>query len=424
MKIFLAFLCTCSFFLVPYSSSFNLRDLIKSTYSNNTAIKVHKKQLEVSLLQSSVITSEIFPRFSAELSLNSQYYDTSIIASPYKSQHLSLYLDQEIFSGGRTVIKLLQNNINVQKSYNKLNKSVNDIIYSAIESYQNIIFFRSKIQLKQENIDRYTAFLDTVVAKNRYGVSSQDELLYARARLANAKLDLLNDQGELEKNYQKFLAIVGIDPSDDFEIINLNTFKTFLDNKSFIHSTLLSNPELLSKRLDVETSHKNLLLKKSELLPTIALQLQHKVDLRGASFNQTPKDGLGITLILPILSKGGREYVDIYSHNKLLQVSQLDLQDTINIVSAESKNMWNAYVKYYKMMHELRLIKKYYYNAIKSLETKVFSGSIASTTLLDRQNQYNESIIQAIETEELGYKMIFFAMYRHLGVLPTILSSS
>jgi hypothetical protein len=81
--------------------------------------------------------------------LYNQFYDN--LSSYGSSNYFGVLMEQEIFSGGKTFLKMSQNDLSIKKAYNKFNKSVNDTIYSAIESYQNIILYRKKIKLKEEN---------------------------------------------------------------------------------------------------------------------------------------------------------------------------------------------------------------------------------------------------------------------------------
>merc|ERR1712196_683840 len=94
---------------------------------------------------------------------------------------------------------------------------------------------------------------------------------------------------------------------------------------------------------------------------------------------------------------------------------------TKKAIKAESNNMWNMFDKYRKIIDELILIQNYYYKTIQSLEYKLNNKAITIANLLDRQTQYNDSTIQNIEAEELGYKLMFFTMHRHLGTLPKVL---
>merc|ERR1712224_585205 len=92
--------------------------------------------------------------------------------------------------------------------------------------------------------------------------------------------------GELRKNEEKFLAISGIKPNYNIQKININKFKPFPSKVFFIRSSIINNPEIINKRIEVSTNYKNLLIKKTEMLPTVRIQVQSRQEIENNNFNQ------------------------------------------------------------------------------------------------------------------------------------------
>ena len=423
MKLFKIFLVIVLTHIISYSFAINISDIVKLTYDNNRIIKTLKIQLESVIFQSSITASEFLPNIVTEISvIKNNFYKIYTKPVHDKQRFLTLDFEQDIFSGGGTLVRLAKNNVNICLTYIKFNKEVNNIIYSAIKSYHNIVFYRLKIKLKQENIKKYNLFLKRIVTRYQYGASAKYDILYANAKLAKSKLDLFNTAIELQKHEDSFLSIVGIKAPKYLSKVNLIDFNYFSSKKSFIASSQSLNPEIVAKKLEIDNYSKEILLKKTILLPSLKMQFQGKKNLSqldGWDYIIT-KHAFAIKLLIPVLLKGGGYHVDISLAKNILNAYKLHLGSINSLINAESNNMWNNFIRFRKIIKETILIKNYYQDTVKALEYQFINGAISIADLLDKQAEYNSSEIDNIEAEEVGYKLLLFDMYRHLGILPLI----
>ncbi|HIE59614.1 MAG TPA: TolC family protein [Hydrogenothermaceae bacterium] len=188
-------------FIFSLSLAITREDIIKLAEEKTSQIKLSKKDLEFIEAQIKEVMSNIYPH----LEINGIYtrYDSNYITgfsleNQYKA---SVSLKQAIFD--KSVfesIKIAKLNRELQKLILKQVK--NEIIYTALTLYEDILYKKNLLQIKQKTLKYWQKQLELIEENYKQGFINKFEYLRTKAQYENAIAEV-----ELAKiNYQKALV--------------------------------------------------------------------------------------------------------------------------------------------------------------------------------------------------------------------------
>jgi len=222
-------------FIFSLSLAITREDIIKLAEEKTSQIKLSKKDLEFIEAQIKEVMSNIYPH----LEINGIYtrYDPNYITgfsleNQYKA---SVSLKQAIFD--KSVfesIKIAKLNRELQKLILKQVK--NEIIYTALTLYEDILYKKNLLQIKQKTLKYWQKQLELIEENYKQGFINKFEYLRTKAQYENAiaevELAKINYQKALV-NLKKFLFInKNINPNDNITIFKeeITTEKNLKNN--------------------------------------------------------------------------------------------------------------------------------------------------------------------------------------------------
>lgn len=271
----------------------------------------------------------------ASIQFNSSVPPTTIEFNP--TSNFNATVSQLLFNGNFYVgIQLL-----------KLTKKITE------ESYQ-----KDELDVKEQTIDSYCMILASERISRIIQVNKNNaELIYEKTKnLANAgiveqtdvkKLSVMvasvdnalkSSERQVELGYNLLRLQLGL--ASDQEIKLLSSLED-IAMKYIVNSTLSdtfniqNNVDYKLVSLQGEIAKKNINLKKTNYLPSLVAYYSHTEKIQKSFFDMTPKNVLGLTLDIPVLSSGQRLAqlkqakidFDINTNTKELLTEQLTLQE-------------------------------------------------------------------------------------------------
>lgn len=366
---------------VTYAVSHN-RSLINSKFAVDKTSQKVKETIALGLPQISA-TIDYTNFLGAEASLMGK----TIEFNP--TSNFKATATQLIFSGSYIV--------GIQLS--KLAKTVTE------QSYQ-----KDEINVKEQVIQAYYMVLASErILENLRANKANVQLIYEKTQnLANAgmieptdakKLSIMvttvdnavkSSERQVEMGYNLLRLQLGLEPNSEIQL------STSLDDivQNRITQSVAADTFNLQNNLDYkmilmqgEIAKKNIALRKVSYLPTLAAFYSYTEKLKKPEFDMTPKNAVGFTLSIPILS-GGQRWAQ-------LNQAKLDYRTSENTKELVSQqlliqerqlrfNYSNLYEQYLNQKANLEIVKE----VLEKMNLKYQQGVVSSLEFTSSNNDY------------------------------------
>ncbi len=366
---------------VIYAVSHN-RSLINSKFAVDKTSQKVKETIALGLPQISA-TIDYTNFLGAEASLMGK----TIEFNP--TSNFKATATQLIFSGSYIV--------GIQLS--KLAKTVTE------QSYQ-----KDEINVKEQVIQAYYMVLASErILENLRANKANVQLIYEKTQnLANAgmieptdakKLSIMvttvdnavkSSERQVEMGYNLLRLQLGLEPNSEIQL------STSLDDivQNRITQSVAADTFNLQNNLDYkmilmqgEIAKKNIALRKVSYLPTLAAFYSYTEKLKKPEFDMTPKNAVGFTLSIPILSGGQR-----WAQLNQAKLDYLTSENTKELVSQQLLiqerqlrfNYSNLYEQYLNQKANLEIVKE----VLEKMNLKYQQGVVSSLEFTSSNNDY------------------------------------
>ena len=348
MKKTLILICL-TLFNFSSASAVTLYDALNQTYQNNIQLNAERENIKASEEDINISKADYKPTLTLsgsksientnKLTNQSGGDASSNDADPFTT---SIKLEQTILDYGRD-LSLEKNLIGLDLAKAKLIKKEQDILYSAIEVFTNLILAREKLTINRKNLNLLNRQLDNDKIRLDRGqititdlAQTESSLAGAQAQFTQAKSDLLiakltyeniigkiSDPNELEKNSKSIVNT----PNSLNEAISLSK---------------QNNPDIKIAKFDLAQSEKDLAISESDLKPTASLSLERSyTDDVSSTIDQREKDVLKATVSWPFYT-GGKTKSTINKKSNLTTRKRLLLDDAVRTNETHVASSWSS----------------------------------------------------------------------------------
>ena len=409
------------------AKAYNLKDAITAVLQNNEKIQALRKKLEIAMLQKPKVVAEFLPNVALEL--NETFHKNRNFDNPsnpikYHQGSLILNIEQEIYSGGSTIAKIIAADAEANVAYQDYIKELNDVIYQTINVYQGVLTNRELIKIQIQNVAMAEKHLEKARIMVKSRAYTKSFLYLAKANLSEIKQHLEEykvNQVEVEAYFQYY---IGEKAPEKMEEINLKQYKapTLEDFKSLVNQ---KNPDILKAKSELKASKQGINIATSRLMPKISLfgQLLRQDGPSHLSNNtlfkqQIRKDGdtYGVKMTIPVFSRG-LEYLNISEAKKKKKLSEHSLKSTVYGIQANVTTTWDKYVTNDIIYNLSRQAEKDYYQTYLSIQAEFDVGAVTIFDVIKRQQEYNHHTVTRLQKEK-DSKLALFGIYKLIGNLP------
>ena len=298
-------------------------------------------------------------------------------------------LSQLLFNGAY-IVGLQASKIYYQISDQNFQKSKIDMKESIANTYCMVLIMEGNRSILQNSLKNLKKTLSDMREINKQGLIEEtdvDQIELTSVNIENA-LNTVNRQVDASYDLLKFQMGIPLENKITLKD-NLETMLVSIDLATATSKQLNIKENITYKIMDTQEQFGKLLLKKeiSNYLPNLAAFYRHTELVNQPAFNFTPKDIIGVTLNVPILSSGQR--VVLVQQRKLeLDKISISKQKAVEGVKLDYSNALNdmnsTYEKYQNEKKNIDLTKRIY----DKTTIKYQEGISTSLDLTQVHNQY------------------------------------
>ena len=381
MKCFFKILLIVIFTLGFNESEANtLLDSLNSAYLNNPKLNAERANVRAISHEKEGALSEFRPSITISGYVSEQD-NTKGDESNYKPSEQSLLIEQKIFQGFGGIANLKKQKYEYNLAKFKLQKVEQEILFAAAEVHANLLLSQKKVDINKINIDLLERQEETDRDRLEKGEINLTDLAQSEASLAGAEAKLITAQNDLVTSKANFDKIIGKKPIENIQEIQ---FTNYWLPQSLAEAYKISNnenPDLKIAMLEYEKSKQDVVIAKSDLIPsaTLSYKIAEQDDFSSTVQKRTQQT-LKATATWPLYS-GGSNLSSLRKAKELKNKYDLLLQYSKKIASAAVTNAWSSYQTSKSVLNSIRLQVNAAEIANEGIILEYESGESSRTTL-------------------------------------------
>ena len=302
---------------------YTLMECIETALENNRNIKqqeLSRRQREIAYSQA---RADLLPSLNASAGQNFVFGRSIGLDNVYQNTNSSqtnfgIGADITLFDGLR-----MKHNIDARKaemyaSEADLEKMQDDIVMSVSTAFLQALLNKELLRIAENQLETTEADITRRQELVNSGKMARGELLEQEAQLATEELNRVQAESNLRLALLDLAQIMELEAFDDFDITappaeSLISETPLLASEAVYESALLNRPELRGMRYRLESSQKELLMARSQYLPTLSFG----ANMGTGYYNMSGRDNdafhtqlrnnmsnsLGFNLRIPIFNK-------------------------------------------------------------------------------------------------------------------------
>lgn len=220
-----------------------------------------------------------------------------------KPKAAELSVEQNVYNGGQTVAETEQREYEVLAQRAELTDVEQDVLLGAATAFMDVVRDQAVVDLQKSNERVLLRQLEATKDRFSVGEVTRTDVSQAEARLARAKADRIQAEGDLENSRTVFERVVGMPPSD----LKSPPLKYELPGtlEEAISTASKKNPNVIAAHFTERAAKKNIRRVEGELLPEVSLSgsLSKSEDQSSAGSTNESSQILA-TLRIPLYQQG------------------------------------------------------------------------------------------------------------------------
>ena len=404
-------------------SAVTLYDALNQTYQNNIELNAERENIKASEEDINISKADYKPTISLSGSksientnklTNQSGGDATINdADPFTT---SIKLEQTLLDYGRDLT--LEKNITaLDLAKARLIKKEQDVLYSAIDAYTNLILAREKQNINRKNLNLLRRQVENDKIRRDRGqitntdlAQSESSLAGAQAQFTQAKSDLLiakltyeniigkiADPNQLKKNSKSIVNI----PNSLSDAINLSK---------------QNNPDIKIAKFDLEQSEKDVAISQSDLKPSASLSLERSYsDDLSSTIDQREKDILKATVSWPFFT-GGKTQSKINKQSNLTTRKRLLLDHAVRTNETNVASAWSSLESSKSFLNSVKVQVRAAQIANEGIAAEYERGSRTTLDVIQSNSLLLSAQLSQVNSER-NYLMAQYNLLKAVGLL-------
>jgi len=155
------------------------------------------------------------------------------------------------------------------------------VAYGVISGYLNIMRTKALVGVVEENLRRDLRQLERITESSRVGALSLADVYRQQSQVANDELDLINAQNSHEKAKVDLVALIGLDPSLEYEFSDptiraeidstevAETMQRYSNYDRLVGSAMTSRPDYLAASQQLDAAESGVTIARSGYFPFV-----------------------------------------------------------------------------------------------------------------------------------------------------------
>jgi outer membrane protein len=401
-----------------------LFEALTEAYKNNTDLNAERENINISEEDLKISKSNYLP--TVTISGSKSQVDTSKLTNRAGVEQSvndvdpatqSIKIEQTLIDFGRNA-DVQKNEIGINLASIKLLKKEQEVLLKAIEAYSGLILANKKLKITQSNLNLLERQVETNRARLERGQITLSDLAQSESSLAEAQANFIQSKNEIILNKLDYENVIG-------PIADINSLSNNFDIKLKLPSNLNDaidtskkyNPELIIAKLEYEQSEKDVLISRSDLVPTAKLSYENSrsQDL-SSSYDESNKSTLNATVSWPIYS-GGKNRSSLNKSRNLKNRKKLLLNSVTKTNNSNVAISWSTLQSSKSLLNSVNSQVKAAEIANEGITVEYESGLGRSTLDVIQSNSILLNSRIALANSERNYLIAQFNVLKSIGLL-------
>ncbi len=231
---------------------------------------------------------------------NSGVFDSRGLRKPRSGE---IMFEQNLYRGGQTTAETEQREYEVRAQRAVLSEFEQQVLLGAATAYINVVRDQAVIELQKNSEMVLLRQLEATRDRFTVGEVTRTDVSQAEARVARAKADRIQAQGDLENSRTNFERVVGMPPTELSAPDLMHQLPETLEGA--ISTASKENPSVVAAQFIEKAAQKYVRRVTGELLPDLSLEGTLRKSRDEASAGSTREDAsIVATLTIPLYQHG------------------------------------------------------------------------------------------------------------------------
>lgn len=320
-----------------------------------------------------------------------------------------------LFSGFVNVATLASARALLDAQEFTLERTKQNIVFSVISNYLNVILSEETIRIQQENVQSQRGLLEQIEEFVRVGSRAISDQYQQQATLANSELVLLNAENSYQTNMTRLIQVLQLDPLGEYRFLAPNAdelpliINTF-DPEAMLLGAFENRVDLRAQQFVIDAAQQGIRVAKAGHLPSLSFSASmgsSYSSARSDDFNSQLADNrserLGFNLSIPLFNrlnvKRGIESSRVQFSN-----AQLDLENAEQNVAIEVRQ---AYLDYLAVVKRLDVTATGLQAADQALRVEQERYDVGASTLVELTQSRSQYVNSASQRAQAIFQFHF-----------------
>lgn len=363
-------------------------DAMEAAFNTNPRIKAQRKAAEQSNERTSQSIGAFRPTVGATYQRGKQktsFENSEKISGDVDTKTLTL--SQPLFSGGQNLYGYYAAKDRMQANWAFLSATEQEVMLDAISAYMDVVRDHSLLELSRNNVTVLEKQLQASEDRFSVGDVTRTDVAQSQARLARAKSDAIQAEGNLEIALAAFERDIGYRP-ENLPLAVPTEFPPLPESlEAGIELALKNNPNAVVSNFSKDAAENDSIVAIGAILPQVSLQgrINRQEGAGALGRSEAESEQLLVNVSIPIYQNGS-EYSLVREAELITKQREFELLDTQDQVRESLIQAWEQ--------HETAIA------TIKAQQEQVE----ASLTALDGVRQENQfgsrSVLDVLDAEQ------------------------
>ena len=276
--LFLPLILILTSVLSAAENPLTLEECAKIALKNNTTILNAKANLEDYRLRKSVARADFMPTISVGMDYIHQEYKTKytpfMLQSPFfitREYSAGLNLNQTIWDGGYSIASFKRSKSDYMASQYDFKNVRQELIYSVEEAYLNLLKRRQLLVVFEETLKSSVEALRRAESMEEVGSASRTDVLKARVKVEEDRLNLIIAQTSLEVARANLNHLLGFDVNRETTVVEVDPPTPLdIDYEKAVQIALEDHPALKKALFYEKSAEHSISMARSGMLPQLS----------------------------------------------------------------------------------------------------------------------------------------------------------
>lgn len=310
---------------------------------------------------------------------------------------IELQVTQNVFNGGGTEAAVEGAKADVLAARADLVSAEQSILLQTATAYMDVLRDEAVVDLNAQNLNRLQRQLEATRDRYNAGVATLTDVAQAESRIARAKADHLDAQGNLEVARAVFEEVVGLAPTDlGVPVMDLDLPTDREEAKTLAAER---NPDVISAVYDRRAALHSIDEQFADLLPSVDLSASASRDLDKASKDSRATDlTLSATVTVPIYQQGF-ETSQVREAKLTAAQTRLLIEEARRAAIEQASSAWETYRSVVATIQAIREEVRAAEIALDGVQQEELVGQRTVLDVLDAEQELLDASVSLVQAE-------------------------